>query len=68
MLLIEVEKLGPISLLPLAKHMIMDRATIGHNIRPLEANDYLTLTVGEDRPGPSTCGVGRRRLELIVMS
>lgn len=49
MLLVEVEKLGPISLLPLAKHMIMDRATIGHNIRPLEANGYLTLTVGEDR-------------------
>jgi DNA-binding MarR family transcriptional regulator len=49
MVLLEVEKLGPISLLPLAKHMIMDRATIGHNIRPLEASGYLTLTVGEDR-------------------
>lgn len=49
MVLIEVEKLGPISLLPLANHMIMDRATIGHSIRPLEANGYLTLTVGEDR-------------------
>ena len=49
MLLVEVEKLGPMSLLPLAKHMIMDRATIGHSIRPLEANGYLRLTVGEDR-------------------
>lgn len=49
MLLAEVGKLGPISLLPLAKHMIMDRATIGHNTRPLEASGYLTLTVGEDR-------------------
>jgi DNA-binding MarR family transcriptional regulator len=49
MVLFEVERLGPISLLPLAKHMIMDRATIGHNIRPLEAKGYLTVTVGEDR-------------------
>lgn len=49
MMLFEIERLGPISLLSLAKHMIMDRATIGHNIRPLEAKEYLTLTVGKDR-------------------
>lgn len=49
MVLFEVERLGPISLLRLAQHMVMDRATIGHNIRPLEANGYLTVTVGEDR-------------------
>lgn len=49
MMLFEVERLGSISLLSLAKHMIMDRATVGHNIRPLEAKGYLTLTVGEDR-------------------
>ena len=64
MLLVEVEKLGPISLLPLATHMIMDRATIGHNIRPLEANGCLTLAVGEDRRsrGASLTKAGRKVL------
>jgi DNA-binding MarR family transcriptional regulator len=49
MLLVEVGRRGPIALLPLAKVLIMDRATLGHNIRPLEANGYLTLSVGQDR-------------------
>jgi DNA-binding MarR family transcriptional regulator len=48
-LLIEIERLGPVSLLPLAKVMVMDRATLGHNLRPLEASGYLTLSVGADR-------------------
>jgi DNA-binding MarR family transcriptional regulator len=48
-LLVEVERLGPISLIPLADAMVMDRATLGHNIRPLEARGYLTLSVGRDR-------------------
>ena len=48
-LLSEVERLGPISLIPLADAMVMDRATLGHNIRPLEADGYLSLSVGEDR-------------------
>lgn len=48
-LLIEVERLGPISLIPLADAMVMDRATLGHNVRPLRALGYLTLSVGQDR-------------------
>ena len=48
-LLAEVEQRGPISLIPLAEAMVMDRATLGHNIRPLEARGYLTLSVGRDR-------------------
>ncbi len=48
-LLNEVERRGPIALLPLARIMIMDRATLGHNVRPLEANGYLTLAIGKDR-------------------
>lgn len=48
-LLIEVERRGPISLIPLADAMVMDRATLGHNIRPLEADGYLALSVGRDR-------------------
>jgi len=50
-LLVEVERLGSISLIPLADAMVMDRATLGHNIRPLEADGYLVLSVGKDRRG-----------------
>ncbi len=55
MLLRQVERLAPISLLPLAKIMIMDRATLGHNIRPLQAHGYLSLAVGKDRRSRELC-------------
>jgi DNA-binding MarR family transcriptional regulator len=48
-LLKEIERSGPISLIPLAEAMVMDRATLGHNVRPLLARGYATLTVGRDR-------------------
>jgi DNA-binding MarR family transcriptional regulator len=48
-LLAEVERLGPVSLIPLAEALVMDRATLGHNIRPLETQGYLTISVGQDR-------------------
>jgi DNA-binding MarR family transcriptional regulator len=48
-LLSEIGRLGTISLSPLAEVMVMDRATLGHNIRPLEAQGYLRLSVGSDR-------------------
>jgi DNA-binding MarR family transcriptional regulator len=48
-LLSEINRLGPISLNPLAEVMVMDRATLGHNIRPLESRGYVTLAVGQDR-------------------
>ena len=49
MLLGEISRHEPIAMLPLAKIMVMDRATLGHNIRPLEAGGYITLSVGKDR-------------------
>ena len=48
-LLSEIQRLGPISLIPLAEAMVMDRATLGHNIRPLEARGFVKLVVGQDR-------------------
>ena len=47
--MVEIEKLGPIALSSLAGVMVMDRATLGHNIRPLQADGYVTLSVGKDR-------------------
>jgi DNA-binding MarR family transcriptional regulator len=48
-LLSEIDRLGPISLNPLADAMVMDRATLGHNIRPLEARGFVKVVVGQDR-------------------
>ena len=36
-LLRAIERRGPIALNPLADEMVLDRATLGHNVRPLEA-------------------------------
>ena len=48
-LLTQIEALGPITLNPLAEAMVMDRATLGHNLRPLESRRLVKITVGEDR-------------------
>ena len=48
-LLCAIERLGPITLNPLAAAMVMDRATLGHNVRPLEARSLVRLAVGKDR-------------------
>lgn len=48
-LLYEVEQLEPISLISLAAAMVMDRSTLGRNIRPLEIDGYLAMSVGRDR-------------------
>jgi DNA-binding MarR family transcriptional regulator len=48
-LLTQIEQLGPIALNPLAEAMVMGRATIGHNVRPLEVRGLVQLVVGEDR-------------------
>ena len=48
-LLYQIGQLGPIALNPLAEIMVMDRATLGHNVRPLEARGLVSLAVGKDR-------------------
>ncbi|HEY2873403.1 MAG TPA: MarR family winged helix-turn-helix transcriptional regulator [Reyranella sp.] len=48
-LLREVDRLGPVALNALAEEMVMDRATLGHNVRPLLAQGLLRLVVGQDR-------------------
>jgi DNA-binding MarR family transcriptional regulator len=48
-LLAQTELLGPITLQRLADAMVMDRATLGHNVRPLIARGLLQLEVGQDR-------------------
>ena len=48
-LLRAIERRGPIALNPLAEEMVLDRATLGHNVRPLEARGLVQLAVGKDR-------------------
>ena len=48
-LLLQAEALGPIALQPLAEVMVMDRATLGHNVRPLLGRGLVQLEVGRDR-------------------
>lgn len=40
---------GPMSMKALADLLVMDRATLGHNLRPLEARGLIALAVGPDR-------------------
>jgi DNA-binding MarR family transcriptional regulator len=63
-LLRQVERRGPIALNPLAEAMVMGRATLGHNVRPLEQRGLLKLVVGEDRRSRevSITPAGRRAL------
>ena len=44
-----IDQLGAIALNPLAEAMVMDRATLGHNVRPLQARGLVRLEVGKDR-------------------
>jgi DNA-binding MarR family transcriptional regulator len=44
-----IDQLGPTPLNALAEAMVMDRATLGHNVRPLEARGLVRLVVGKDR-------------------
>jgi DNA-binding MarR family transcriptional regulator len=61
-LLRQVEGRGPIALNPLAEIMVMGRATLGHNVRPLEQRGLLKLAVGKDRRSRevSITAAGRR--------
>ena len=48
-LLRAIARRGPIALNPLAEEMVLDRATLGHNVRPLEERGLVRLAVGKDR-------------------
>jgi len=39
---------GPMTMASLANLMTMDRATVGHNLRPLERDGFLTIRVSEE--------------------
>jgi DNA-binding MarR family transcriptional regulator len=48
-ILVWLASAGPVTMSVLADRMVMDRATLGHNLRPLEARGLVTIVAGEDR-------------------
>ena len=44
-----IDRLGTPALNSLAEAMVMDRTTLGHNVRPLQARGLVRLSVGKDR-------------------
>jgi DNA-binding MarR family transcriptional regulator len=55
---------GPMTMNVLAERVAIDRATLGHNLRPLEAQGLVTVAAGEDRRSRvvTLTDAGRRRL------
>jgi DNA-binding MarR family transcriptional regulator len=39
---------GPVTMCELATAMVMDRSTLGHNLKPLERDDLVTLRLSAD--------------------
>jgi DNA-binding MarR family transcriptional regulator len=44
-----LRRAGPLSINALAAELVMDRTTMGRNIRPLQRGGLVTAVVGEDR-------------------
>src|SRR5215212_8694112 len=55
---------GPMPMKALADLLVMDRATLGHNLRPLLTAGLVELAVGEDRRSRTVTltDAGRQRL------
>jgi len=48
-ILVSLAVSGPMGMGVLAERMVMDRATLGHNLRPLQAQGLVTIGAGRDR-------------------
>ncbi len=56
---------APLTMKELAEAMVMDRSTLGHNLRPLERDGFVEYPSGEDRrpqPGDRPDRKGRKKL------
>lgn len=64
-LLVELDAAGPLTMNAFARIMVMDRSTLGRNIRPLEREGLMALEVGEDRRSRKLMltKAGKKRLE-----
>jgi DNA-binding MarR family transcriptional regulator len=47
-ILIKLKRMGPLTINALASHLVMDRTTLGRNIRPLEREGLIVVRTGQD--------------------
>jgi len=64
-LLREIDHQGPIALNQLANVMVMDRTTLGHNLRPLLQRGLIRLVEGKDRRSREVSLTGKGRNILV---
>jgi DNA-binding MarR family transcriptional regulator len=64
-LLREIDHHGPIALNRLADVMVMDRTTLGHNLRPLLERGLVRLVEGKDRRSREVSLTGKGRNILV---
>lgn len=57
---------GPKTMLELAALMAMDRATVGHNLRPLERDGFVTIVVSEKDKRARIVSITRKGLECVA--
>jgi DNA-binding MarR family transcriptional regulator len=64
-LLVELDAAGPVTLNAFARIMVMDRSTLGRNVRPLEREGLMALEIGEDRRARNLIltDAGKKRLK-----
>ena len=48
-ILVRLAGAGPATMHVLAEQLLLDRATLGHNLRPLEAQGLVAMATGTDR-------------------
>src|SRR5258708_31570197 len=63
-ILSEVERgsaAGSVTMCELAAAMVMDRSTLGHNLRPLERDQLVILRLAEDAPRKRYVALTRQR-------
>jgi DNA-binding MarR family transcriptional regulator len=46
--LLFLSRCGPVTMADLAEALVMDRTTIGHNLKPLERDGFINLNVGQE--------------------
>src|ERR1700730_4255573 len=62
-ILAKLRRLGPMTINALAADMVMDRTTLGRNIRPLERDGLIAVERGAVIAGARRCG-GPRPVQL----
>ncbi|WP_323690369.1 MarR family winged helix-turn-helix transcriptional regulator [Rhizobium sp. AN95] len=67
-ILVFLSRRGPVTMAELSEALVVDRTTMGHNLKPLERDGLIELNIGkEDRRSRiiSLTGAGLRKVEEV---